>query len=226
MWVPSVCSCDIVACPFSDHCAVVMHMSVRVPEVHSHGPGVWKLNLCVLNDPEFISLITNFWSDWRAVQPRFPTLAKWWEKWKSIIKELTIRYCCSRSSQRSQHRDLLSRLADHLKCRVDAGFISCLGPYRSTLAEIARMDIEVARGLRFVLALVGWKRVKHLQLSFFVSRKSELRTGLLQPCVRTTDPLYPIMMTCVVFFRPFMSPCLLLKLPILLYPTLWRLGLA
>ena len=29
VWVPSVSSCDIVACPFSDHCAVVM--SVRVP---------------------------------------------------------------------------------------------------------------------------------------------------------------------------------------------------
>ena len=44
-------------------------------------------------------------------------------------------------------------------------------------------------GLRFVLALVGWKKVKHHQLSFFVSRKSEQLPGLLQPCVRTTDSL-------------------------------------
>ena len=41
VWVPSVSSCDIVACPFLDHCAVVM--SFRVPEVPFHGPGVWKL---------------------------------------------------------------------------------------------------------------------------------------------------------------------------------------
>ena len=75
VWVPSVSSCDIVACPFSDHCAVVM--SVRVPEVPSHGPGVWKLNLSVLNDPEYISLITNFWSDWRAAQPRSPVFPLW-----------------------------------------------------------------------------------------------------------------------------------------------------
>jgi len=33
VWVPSVSSCDIVACPFSDHYAV---MSAHVPEV-------WKL---------------------------------------------------------------------------------------------------------------------------------------------------------------------------------------
>ena len=73
-------------------------MSVRVPEVPSHGLGVWKLNLSALDDPEYISLISNFWSKWRAAQPRFPTLAKWWDKGKSIIKRLTIRYCCVRSS--------------------------------------------------------------------------------------------------------------------------------
>ena len=82
VWVPSVSSCDIVACPFSDHCAVVM--SVRVPEVPSHGSGVWKLNLSVLSDAEYISLVTNFFSDWRAAQFRFPALAKWWDKGKSI----------------------------------------------------------------------------------------------------------------------------------------------
>ena len=113
VWVPSVSSCDIVACPFSDHCAVVM--PVRVPdEVPSHGPGVWKLNLSVLNDPEYVSLISNFWSDWRTAQPRFPTLAKWWDKGKSIIKGLTIRYCCVHSSERSQHHSILSRLADNI----------------------------------------------------------------------------------------------------------------
>ena len=96
MWVPPVSSCVIVACPFSDHCAVVM--SVRVPEVPSHGPGVWKLNLSVLNDPEYVSLISDFRSDWRTAQPRFPTLAKRWDKGKSISKGLTIRYCCFRSS--------------------------------------------------------------------------------------------------------------------------------
>ena len=31
VWVPSVSSCDIVPCPFSDHCAVLL--SVAVPDV-------------------------------------------------------------------------------------------------------------------------------------------------------------------------------------------------
>ena len=186
VWVPSVSSCDIVACPFSDHCAVVM--SVRVPEVPSHGSGVWKVNLSVLNDPENISLITNFWSDWRAAQPHFPTLAMWWEKGNSIIniKGLTIRYCCVRSSRRSQHRGLLSMLADHLKCRVDAGFISCLGPYRSTLAEIARMDIEVARGAQ-VCARARWVEEGETSSAFFLRLEKKRAADRSVAALRTND---------------------------------------
>ena len=87
---------------------------------------------------------------------------------------------------------------------VDAGSVSCLGHYRSTLAEIARMDIEVARGAQ---VLVRWKQEKHPQLSFFVSRKSKLLISLLPHCVQMTDPLYRILMTCALFFGPFTRPC-------------------
>ena len=109
----------------------------------------------------------------------------------------------------------LSRLADHLKFRVDADFISCLGPYRSTLAEIARMDIEVARGAQ-VRARARWVEEGETSSAFFLLLEKKRAADRSVPCVRTTDPLYPMMMTCVVFFRLFISPCLLLKLPILL----------
>ena len=88
VWVPSVSSCDIVVCPFSDHCAVVM--SVRVPKVLSHGPGVWKQNLSVLNDPEHISLISNFWSDWRAVKPIFPLWLSGGTRGKVSLRDLLL----------------------------------------------------------------------------------------------------------------------------------------
>ena len=68
----------------SDHCAVVM--SVRVLKVPTHGPGVWKLNLSVLNYSAYVSLISNFWSDWRAMQPRFPTWLRGGTKGKASLK--------------------------------------------------------------------------------------------------------------------------------------------
>ena len=43
IWVASVSACDILPCPFSDHCAVVL--SVSVPSVVLPGPGLWKLPL-------------------------------------------------------------------------------------------------------------------------------------------------------------------------------------
>ena len=120
------------------------------------------------------------------MQPHFPTLAKWWDKGKSIIKGLTIRYCCVRSSQRSQHRSLLSRLADHLKCRVDAGFISCLGPYRSTLAKIAQMDIEVACGAQ-VCGRGCWVEEGETSSAFFLRLEKKRAADWSVAGLRTID---------------------------------------
>ena len=53
---------------------------------------------------------------------------------------------------RSGNGDLLVRLVDHLKAKVDGGFSSCVGPYHSAMAELARFDLEVARG-----AQVRWR---------------------------------------------------------------------
>ena len=119
VWVPSVSSCDIVSCPLSDHCAVLL--SVVVPDVVPPGPGLWKLNTSILENVEYASLITELWEPWRASIPRFPSLAKWWEKGKSLTKGATIRYCCCRSATRSKNRDLLVRLAENLKAKIDAG---------------------------------------------------------------------------------------------------------
>ena len=130
-WVPSVSACDIVPCPFSDHCALAF--SESVPDVISHGPGLWKLNVSILEEREYFDITSGFWVQWKYRKAVYSSLTKWWEDGKSKIKGLTISYCCWRSRQASQCRDVLTRLAEHLKGRVDAGFLSCLGPYRSVL---------------------------------------------------------------------------------------------
>ena len=115
IWVASVSACDILPCPFSDHYAVVL--SVSVPSVVP--PGLWKLNVSVLEEEEYFHLIRDFWSTWRRRKHLFPSLAKWWEVGKSRVKGLTISYCSRRSRSGSQERDLLVRLAKHLKSRLD-----------------------------------------------------------------------------------------------------------
>ena len=121
-------------------------MCLSLSDVVPPGPGFWKLNTSVLNDPEYVALISDAWSSWRRSISRFPSLVKWWDAGKSLVKGLTIRFCCHRSSARWGLRDLLVRLIDHLKSKVDLGSSSCLGPYHSALAELAAMDFQAARG--------------------------------------------------------------------------------
>ena len=58
VWVSSVSSCDILPCLFSDHCAV--SLSISIPDVVAPGPGLWKLNISILDEVEYVKIITDF----------------------------------------------------------------------------------------------------------------------------------------------------------------------
>ena len=152
-WIASVSACDIIPFPFSDHCALLFSFSI--PDVIPPGPGLWKLNISILQEMDYVKLITDFWFGWQRSQNNFPSLSDWWELGKQKIKDLTIGYCTKKAKERRAERALLSRLADHLKFHVDLGRMSCLGPYQSTLAELGRFDLEAARGAQ-VRSRVRW----------------------------------------------------------------------
>ena len=164
VWVSSILSCDLLPCPFSDHCGLLTIVSVL--DVVPPGPGLWKLNISILEEPAYVLLIRDFWESWRSSVLRFPSLANWWDEGKSRIKGLSIRYCCSRSGARSCNRNLLVRLVDHLKSKVDASSMCCLGPYHSALAELAVLDSEAVRGAQ-VWARVRWVEEGEISSSYF-----------------------------------------------------------
>ena len=184
VWVPSVSSCEIVPCPFSDHCAVLL--CVTVPDVVPPGPGLWKLNISILEEVEYVRQVENFWSRWRDQKDRFPSLAKWWEAGKSRIKGLSINYCCSKSSDTAMKRDLLSRLATHLKERVDGGILSLVGPYQSVLQQLAQLDVEVARGAQ-VRARARWIEEGESSSSYFFRLEKKRGVDRHIAAVRTVD---------------------------------------
>ena len=172
--------CDILPCPFSDHCA--MFLSVSVPDAVSPGPGLCKLNTSVLEEDEYFSAISNLWAQWKRRKAVCPSLAKWWEDGKALIKGFTTSYCTRRSRLASQSRDLLTRLADHLKSRVDSGCLSCLGPYRSVLEQLSRWDIDKAKGAQ-VRSQVRWVEEGEVSSAFFFRLE---KIGGLLLCVSPT----------------------------------------
>lgn len=132
-----------------------MVLGVNVPQAVPRGPGHWKLNISFLEDEDYVSLISDFLVNWRRHQKRFSSLAKWWEVCKAHIKGLSINFAAGRSRGTRSQRDLLTRLAEHLKSKLDGGNSCCLGPYNLTLAEIAKFDLQVAQGAQ-VRSRVRW----------------------------------------------------------------------
>ena len=180
----SVSSCDVLPCPFSDHCAVLF--CVNVPDVIPPGPGLWKFNISVLEEEEYVSLISDFWASWRRRQSSFPSLAKWWEEGKSKIKGLTITYCSRRSQGSSQSRDLLMRLADHLKVKLDNGMLSVLGAYRSVLNQMSAFDSQAARGAQ-VRSRVRWVEEGETSSAYFFRLEKKRSADRWISALRETD---------------------------------------
>ena len=181
--VPSVSSCEIVPCPFSDHCAVLL--CVTVPDVVPLGPGLWKLNTSILQESDYVRQIEDLWSLWRDEKERFPSLAKWWEAGKSRIKGLSIKYCCGKSSDNAVKRDL-SRLASHLKERVDGGVLSLVGPYQSVLQQLAALDVEVTKGAQ-VRARARWIEEGETSSSYFFRLEKKRGSDRWIAAVRNDD---------------------------------------
>lgn len=72
-WLSSVSSCDIFACPISDHSAVSLSLD-SLPGVVPRGPGFWKLNTSILSECDYISEISSFWSAWQNSRLFFVSL--------------------------------------------------------------------------------------------------------------------------------------------------------
>ena len=180
-WVSSVSACSVVPCPFSDHCGV--QVSVTVPDSIPSGPGLWKLNTAVLKEAEYVRLISDFWQAWHGSVDNFSTLAKWWDAGKSRLKGLTIRYCKSRSAGGARNRSLLADLVAHLKTKVDAGSVSCVGPYRSALESLASLDREAARGAQ-VRSRIRWVEEGESSTSYFLRLEKKRAVDRWIPALR------------------------------------------
>lgn len=125
-WISSVGGCDILPFPFSDHCA--LFFSVSVPDAISPGPGLSKLNSSILDESEFILLISSFWSFWHGRIFPFSSLAEWWDAGKAQIRRLSIDYCRNRAKAKHGERDLLSQLVSFLRRNLMLALLVALPP--------------------------------------------------------------------------------------------------
>ena len=71
LWISNVSACDLLACPYSDHSAVLTSLSIPAPI--PRGPGRWRLNVTILRDDAFVSSVEAFWTYWKSRKSSFPS---------------------------------------------------------------------------------------------------------------------------------------------------------
>lgn len=117
-----------------------------IPEVVPRGPGRWHLNVSILDDPDYVTLITDFSVQWQKCKLSFPSSLDWWDLGKSKIKGLSINHCNEKCRERHGSRSLLSNLASHFKSCIDTGVVSCMEVYQHVLAQISSLHSLAAKG--------------------------------------------------------------------------------
>ena len=173
VWVPYITSADILPYPFSNHC--VLSFSWVLPDSVPMGPGLWKLNLGILEEDEFVTRITDFWFIWQRCQSGFSTLTQWWDAGKSHMKHLRINYCKNRNTSQCTERNILTNLVAHLKTHADSGRLSLLPICLSTLSCLDAFDCEVVRGAKLCFGQGERKRVSPALHIFSTSKRNGLR---------------------------------------------------
>ena len=83
-------------------------------------------------------------------------------------------------------RDLLSRLATHLKGCVDSGSLSLVGPYQSVLQQLATLDVEVAKGAQ-VRARAQWIEEGESSSAYFFRLEKKCGANCWIAAVRDPD---------------------------------------
>ena len=93
VWAPTALSHNIKGCEYhpsflSDHQYLLVVFTLH--QQFDSGPGVWKLNASLLQDPEYIKLITSFWSHWQSMENHadFSSLMDWWDQGKFYLREV------------------------------------------------------------------------------------------------------------------------------------------
>ena len=101
---------ETAPCYLSDHRAVLMRIQLKTMEIKKP---LWKLDISMLDNVQYIGVIRDFWETWRLEKTSFPDLTLWWEMGKIKLKQLSqqySRYCAT--IQRAEYQQLSAELVN------------------------------------------------------------------------------------------------------------------
>ncbi|CAB4014514.1 Hypothetical predicted protein [Paramuricea clavata] len=109
---------DITIYPYSDHDFVRVLLTVDKASSNV-GPGVWKLNVSLLQVQEVREQIASFWEHWKDRKSDFGNVAEWWDYGKLRVKSLFLKYSHKASRKRKQERATILNRYRRIVCKTN-----------------------------------------------------------------------------------------------------------
>ena len=176
-WAPTALSTNIKGCVYhpsflSDHQYLLVVFSIH--QQFDSGPGVWKLNASLLQDPEYIQLITSFLSHWHSMENHadFPSLMDWWDEGKFYVREVSRTYERAKAADKRGRKASPTKQMHALKKAFDQGDRTAFTRLCAIQQELRDIALYKARGAQ-VRARCQWAEEGETSSSYFLSLESK-----------------------------------------------------
>ena len=190
VWGPTDMADRISACDYhpsflSDHQYLLVQFEPR--DRIATGPGVWKFNVSLLQDPDYISLVTSFWSFWATLKEHadFASLLEWWDQGKFYLREVTRSYSRSKAVHKRSRKTRLTRQLHTLQRQFEQGDSSAFTTLCAVQQELRDIALHQARGAQ-VRARCQWAEEGEVSSSFFLNLASKHKASQTMNSIR--DP--------------------------------------
>ena len=129
---------------------------------------MWKLNASLLQDPEYINLVTSFWSHWQSIESHadFPSLMDWWDQGKFYLREVSRTYQQAKAANKCGRKASLTKQMNKLKVAFDQEDQTAFTRLCTVQQELRDIALYKAKGARFVPAASGQRRERLLPPTF------------------------------------------------------------
>ena len=131
------------------------------------GPGVWKFNVSLLQNPDYTSLVTSFWSFWATLKEHddFASLLEWWDQGRFYLREVTRSYSRSKAVHEHSRKNRLTKQLHTLQRVFERGNSSAFSTLCAIQQELRDIALHEARGAH-VRAWCQWAEEGEASSSF------------------------------------------------------------
>ena len=175
---------DIMVYPYSDHDLVRVLLTVDKASSNV-GPGVWKLNVSLLQVKEVREQIASFWEHWKDRKSDFGNVAEWWDSGKLRVKSLFLKYSHKESRKRKQERATVLNRYRRIVCKTNLSEdeVKELDLVKS---QLETMDLKRIQGNK-IRSGAKWLESNEQPSRFFFQK--EKRRAVKKTChaLRTSD---------------------------------------